>query len=176
MVQFVCAGALPYSRQGVGEAAWSAASCFLRLSSDRAVARLPAISACLSYSAFFAVSPFMTASLAASSKRFVLYDHADSLLGSYLIAVSASSSPRVTHFCMVSKSFWSLGFWYVTPGLPPFFVVTFTPGRSVILKEQSQSLPARIAYASARVSLDILGSLARAMIHSRSFVSSLIAA
>src|SRR5205823_13818492 len=100
----------------------------------------------------------------------------DSLLGSYLMAVSASSKPRTTHFWIWSKSFCSFGFLYVTLALPPSVEVILTSGSSVTLKEQSQSFPARIAYASARFSLDMFGSWARAEIHSRSFASSLIAA
>ena len=56
-------------------------------------------------------SLFILAILAASISRFVLYDQADSLFGSYLIAVSACSRPRVTHCWIFSKSLWSLGFW-----------------------------------------------------------------
>src|SRR5438093_1013559 len=46
------------ANQGVGD---EAASSFFLLSSARAIARLPAICACLSSSAFWAVSPFMSA-------------------------------------------------------------------------------------------------------------------
>src|SRR5438309_8945023 len=116
----------------------------------------------------------MSANLADSSSRLALYDHADSLLGSNLIAVSASSSPCATQRCMLSKSFCSFGFLYVTLALPPSVEVTLTSESSVTLYEQSQSLPARIAYASARFSLDRLESLARAEIHSRKCCSSLI--
>src|ERR1700674_970736 len=89
------AGIVGWYYCGVGVAAW-AASSFLRRSSDRAVAFCLAVSACLWNCAFLSASPFISAILAASIRRFVLYDQADSLLASNLIAVSASWRPCTT--------------------------------------------------------------------------------
>src|SRR5712692_5928640 len=90
-----------FSYFGVGEAAW-AASSFFRRSSERAAARLPATSACFWNCTLWSASPFMSAILADSSNRFVLYDQADSLLGSNLIEVSASCRPCTTQRCILS--------------------------------------------------------------------------